>query len=290
MVFKMKLYHDPVRELLAYKYDRNLVDNTLNWGEHIYYDGDGNRTTPYFADEDTRTAIEDEHTRLINLSKEALAAEYEELRDRKLAEQEESQWYNRPSYKADFVYWSKMPFWTIEEGLILTTGRDPAQVSKEKVDKKSSGYTLAEFLRSTVELANRNISVGRLNPQNSPHDFLSWAKESQISCSVPDALQSAVETFGAAPPASANTESDFDTSSIQTRKATNPDPRYVRTLQKMIIAMAVDCYGFNPSDNRSGVVNDIANALASVGLSVSEDTIRSALKKAAKHLPSDPEE
>lgn len=56
-------------------------------------------------------------------------------------------------------------------------------------------------------------------------------------------------------------------------------------LLKMFIAMAMDCYGYDPADRKSTTVSDIMNALAKCDLSVSENTIRDRLKQAQLLLP-----
>jgi len=60
-------------------------------------------------------------------------------------------------------------------------------------------------------------------------------------------------------------------------------------LLKMVIAMAMDCYGYDPADLKSSTTADIMNALNKLGLSVSENTIRERLKQAQMLLPRDQE-
>ena len=61
--------------------------------------------------------------------------------------------------------------------------------------------------------------------------------------------------------------------------------KVVDGLLKMVIAMAMDCYGYNPTDEKSTVTADIKNALETRGLSLSDNTIRNRLKQAATYLP-----
>lgn len=57
-----------------------------------------------------------------------------------------------------------------------------------------------------------------------------------------------------------------------------------QTLYKMIIAMAVDAYGFNPKASRSPLPKELEGILDRLGLSVSDDTIRQKLKEASELL------
>lgn len=63
--------------------------------------------------------------------------------------------------------------------------------------------------------------------------------------------------------------------------------RTVDGLLKMVIAMAIDCYGYDPNDKKSTTTSDISNALAKCGLSLSENTIRKRLDQAQEYLPQD---
>jgi len=57
------------------------------------------------------------------------------------------------------------------------------------------------------------------------------------------------------------------------------------TLLKMVIVMAMDCYGYQPNGKRNTATTDICNALDLIGLSLSENTVRSYLKEASKTPP-----
>lgn len=58
------------------------------------------------------------------------------------------------------------------------------------------------------------------------------------------------------------------------------------TLLKLIIGMAVDGYGYKPSSAKSPFPKELEGILDRLGISVSNDTIRSKLKEAAQLLPS----
>lgn len=61
------------------------------------------------------------------------------------------------------------------------------------------------------------------------------------------------------------------------------------TLLKLLIGMAVAGYSYNPAASKSPVTKEIADDLASLGISVSDDTVRKYLKQAAETvLPAKP--
>ncbi len=57
------------------------------------------------------------------------------------------------------------------------------------------------------------------------------------------------------------------------------------TLLKMMIAMAVGRYGFDPDSGSNSTVTDIVRDLEKVGLSLSSATIRKWLREASACLP-----
>ncbi|OUS34125.1 hypothetical protein A9Q94_17300 [Rhodobacterales bacterium 56_14_T64] len=62
-----------------------------------------------------------------------------------------------------------------------------------------------------------------------------------------------------------------------------------QTLYKLIIAMAVDFYGYEPKASRSPFPKELEGILDRLGLPVSDDTIRQKLKEAAELLDQDVE-
>jgi len=65
----------------------------------------------------------------------------------------------------------------------------------------------------------------------------------------------------------------------KTPSTLNPSER--KSLVKMVYAMAVDCYGYNPDDKKSPVTQDILEAISKADLSISPDTVRKWLKEGA---------
>lgn len=59
-------------------------------------------------------------------------------------------------------------------------------------------------------------------------------------------------------------------------------PSERKSLVKLVFAMAVDAYGYDPDDNKSPVTKDLSDAVARADLSISDDTIRKWLKEGAK--------
>lgn len=58
------------------------------------------------------------------------------------------------------------------------------------------------------------------------------------------------------------------------------------SILKMVIAMAIDCYGYSTASKKNTATSDIMKALDKIGLSLSENSIRTYLKASAELLPS----
>jgi hypothetical protein len=98
-----------------------------------------------------------------------------------------------PDVDADFDFWSKMPYWSLEEGIALLLGKDPEFVNWDIVQhhlewpfatRLSLGY--AKF-RALILRAFEMQEVGE---QNSPVVFLEWAASRGIE--IPEDLQQQV--------------------------------------------------------------------------------------------------
>jgi len=82
-------------------------------------------------------------------------------------------------------------------------------------------------------------------------------------------------------------ESEAETTSKQETAVTptKESPRVIENLQKALIAVAMDCYGYDPAAKGNTAVTDIQKALDKIGLTLSENTIRDYLKKGAQLIP-----
>jgi len=72
--------------------------------------------------------------------------------------------------------------------------------------------------------------------------------------------------------------------STSSGKATKGE-QIVDSLLKMVVAMAIDVYGYDPKNQNSTTVADIEAALDNCGLKVSEKVIRLALQEGILLLP-----
>jgi hypothetical protein len=62
------------------------------------------------------------------------------------------------------------------------------------------------------------------------------------------------------------------------------NPRELTSYKKILIALVIKHYGYDPNDEKSPVTHHIRSRLADVGLSLGDDTIRKCLKSSARLL------
>lgn len=88
------------------------------------------------------------------------AAEREVRKRTKEAAQEAARFYNQPAAKANYGYWLKLDYWTLDESVALLLGRNPEVVSWDRVRRETEPSTLlpdarrpeTPFLRAFREL------------------------------------------------------------------------------------------------------------------------------------------
>ena len=65
------------------------------------------------------------------------------------------------------------------------------------------------------------------------------------------------------------------------------DKREIDTICQLFAAMAIDQLGYDPKSQRSPIPKEIAELAASMGLSITDDTVRKYLRRGASFIPED---
>lgn len=134
-----------------------------------------------------------------------LEAEYQTVRaevskaDRARAEAEAAERDRREAsllinVRADFAYWAKVPFWTIEEAVALVHGRDPKFASRKGVAPYLQVSAFARLFEQTLVLATRAVRMQQLTDGTLPGAFIAWAKRYDIP--VAPELENLVAKYG----------------------------------------------------------------------------------------------
>jgi hypothetical protein len=237
----------------------------------------------------------------------------------KAEKQESERFFNLQSATMDTRHWSKAAYWSLDEATALSFGRAPEVVKWDNVKAHTRMSPFARQYGQLRDLLLRAQGVQQLYDPVLPGFYIAWAKRNDIA--FPPELEAALVARGVQV---ADWKSNYDDLKRnydealqyleQVNKRIREDQGILATLRRrvaeleatlnvappperglpgkeresvlrMIIAMAVKGYGFDPSSSRSNVVSEITSDLAQVGLLLSDDNVRKWLKEAAELLP-----
>ena len=184
----------------------------------------------------------------------------------------------------DFAYWAKVSLWTIEQATALLIGEDPDAI----ID--SSGLAPA----CPPETRDRYQKMFRLLDSHIRHSGIAFSQPPTeiIECAIhtkvdpPSALVEAVRAQGRTLIEKRTAARDRSESEA-TAQSKALGERERKTLLRMIIGMAIGGYGYDPDAARSDTPRSIADDLSSLGIDISDQTVREKLKDACAFLPGD---
>jgi hypothetical protein len=166
---------------------------------------------------------------------------------------------------ADVRYWSKLPYWTAEEGTALSFGYEPRVVAAELLPHRDHPFTVEYEQRR--ERAIRAQDIGQLQAHILPVDYINWAKRGGVP--FPSNLEGAVRE---------QSKTKNGTEGVET-----VHPRARNTTSKILLGMAMAGYKYDPA-KRSHVSKEIADDLMKLGIPVGDDTVRKTLQEAANDV------
>lgn len=193
--------------------------------------------------------------------------------------QGEPNWYdggfNVSGRKADYSHWAKMEYWSDVEACCLSIGFNPQDIDGPY--KYGPSGTPSNFFHKRLEIIKR-LSVSEDNDaHHRPSEFCRWALEKGIE--VNTGLLESVSGF---------TEFEFPNDAPALGcEGDRLESREKTSLAVLIVAMAVELYGYDPSAPRSPVPKEIQGVADRLGLEIGLDTIRKYLKLGAEKLPKD---
>ena len=180
---------------------------------------------------------------------------------------------------SDYKFWARKSIWTPDEAALLSLGFVPTDSVVgmfEKLDDQSSlkCLLLKEFSERFNLIIDANRS-GELNADGNPVDLLKWFI--RLEFELPKGLAETVFRIQ-------TTERFEKPSGVQESQYSD---REKQTLLKLVAAMAVGGYGFNPASSRNPATKDIQSDLDQLGIGLDQKTILKWLREAANNLPDD---
>ena len=120
----------------------------------------------------------------------------EQVKKHRLAlEKLESEAFFNQSYtNADFEYWSRISYWTLEEAVALSLGKEPKFVTWEILEKYLDYSTFKMNFSKKREEVNRAKVMGQLAVNTVPANFVAWAERMRFD--LPLELVTKVKELG----------------------------------------------------------------------------------------------
>ena len=241
----------------------------------------------------------------------------EELTIHRLRE-DEARFFNQASAIADYSYWTKAAYWTLDEAVALAMGKNPEIVNPTSLAAYRTISPFVQRFDRFRNLAGRAVGIGKLFDPVLPSVFVNWTLENEIE--IPDVMREAVVAGASRIDWEATSKHQMDlvekldrifklqqaeisnltaaVADLKQQLAEVPEPQFAPeptvkpqspverdNMLKVILAMAMDVYGHDPAKARSTAVGDICSALDLVGLHLSDDTVRRYLDAAEERLP-----
>jgi hypothetical protein len=180
-----------------------------------------------------------------------------------------------PDYVIDFEYWARMPRLNEFEASALSVGVEPKHLKIIEYEDDEFLELLSPalvFAKRRAEQFCRQFHLERQNRKVNSEDLLSWINLVELEVH----------------PTSHKMLTRFHGSKTGTETAgKRPDKRELDSVAALFTAMAIEQFGYVPSAKRSPTVKEIQDLAASLGISMSDDTIRHYLRHGAKFI--DPE-
>ncbi len=84
--------------------------------------------------------------------------------------------FNLPEATANIEEWIARRFWTAEEAVAISLGKDPRRVNATSLADVSPDSIVAQEFRRRLDLVVRSVDAQQLKARISPESFVDWAK------------------------------------------------------------------------------------------------------------------
>lgn len=202
---------------------------------------------------------------------------------------------------AKYDYWSKAAYFSLDEILWLSVGLEPLPEFIRAVDRPSQGATqrdpVVTHIMAQRELFRRSLDPNDYGRRQTAQSVLNWADRVQheLHPGFRRMLEAAVQREAAPDVALAPTAAWLDVTPVgaveqQVAPANGKpdqriDPRERLGMAKLLVAVAIEQFGYDPDSKRSPIPIELQDIAARLGLEISHDTILKYLRLGAQHLP-----
>ena len=227
---------------------------------------------------------------------------YEEQEARRSSD-DDRRFFSRVTAEAQISHWAKLAYWTLDEAVALSFGKEPEVVYWESIKSMVMTSPFVQEYQRRSDIAERAEKSGQLSFTSTPADFLDWADRFEIP--FPTELRRAVDVFAPAREPwkeryaaevtahqdtkrrleSLNSEATLSSANLTPKDEPSPMTREKESLLKLVLGMAIRGYGYQPRSLKNLAVKEIADDLRLLGLGLDEDTVRKYLQRAKAEFP-----
>lgn len=193
----------------------------------------------------------------------------------------------RPDYVADYEHWGRSAFFELGEIVFLTVGLEPhVDLIKEMTETPLHGkspFPEAVFLTRRADQLSRQFDPHGYSKRVTPDLLLAWINKVkfQVHPGFEAMLSLMVERdLAAEQPSVLKRDSSEDLKKPM-------EGRELASVSKLLTALAIHEFGYDPTQRRSPIPQEIQDICDQLGLPISSDTIRKYLQMGAKYLPDD---
>lgn len=192
-----------------------------------------------------------------------------------------------PEYLPDYDMWGLRDTFEPDELKWLSMGFEPTH---DLITGKAANRPFGNEERDPLmdkeadirhEIIRRSGTLGSYGHRDiKAFDALEWL--GSIDLSVPVGFRRMLREA-----ASRTSPKDSPSGAIPETTTDKADPRAIRSVSKIIAAMAIDGYGWQPNSKKSPIPGEIESLCDRMGIGVSRETILYYLRLGAKQLPND---
>ena len=203
-----------------------------------------------------------------------------------------SEWYvaafGQAKLLANYDYWAKAAFLTLDEAFWLSVGLEPLEVFTKKITTNPSPLhrpnLVAEHMRARSELFRREFDRYGQRNQHDPKVFLVWVNrvELDVHSGFRAMLERMVRQSMAVESKPLSVAVLDDTS--ESGDLVRLDKRERTSMAKLLVTMAIDLYGYDPHAQRSSVPKEIEDIATRLGIPLTNETIRRYLQIGGKYV------
>jgi hypothetical protein len=189
--------------------------------------------------------------------------------------------------EVDLSYWAAFATISLDDLVFLSLGREPRKASLRAVcdtyGRSDEADTLLYFLEDRLELIANAMGCDPVDSKAMVglKAFFDWVQEARFP--IDQRFHLALRRRFHPETGPSHTEGTQEPSS-GVAEGVKFDPRERASLVKLITAMAVDAYGYEPTARRGPIPREIEDIALRLGIEITADTIRKFLREGNQYL------